>query len=91
MVHIFKENIACALSKACEHDADNDAFDLAEAGANIVRRDMFKMKNQFKPTEEEPVPVSLLALVAMVINGPNIEAQSSSSLMPQLFLPLHSY
>ena len=49
---------------------------------------MFKMKNQFSGSfgskcQEESVPVSLLALVAMVINGPNIEAQSSSSAMPQ--------
>ncbi|KAG0711244.1 hypothetical protein GWK47_021038 [Chionoecetes opilio] len=55
---------------------------------NIVRRDMFKMKNQFggsfEPnSQEDSVPVSRLALVAMVLNGPNIKAQSSSSTMPQ--------
>jgi hypothetical protein len=67
------------LSKACEHNADNDAVHLARA-ANIVRRDMFEMKNQFNGSkcQEESVPVSLLALVAMVLNGPNIEAQSSN-------------
>ena len=29
------------------------------------------------------MPASLLPLVAMVVNGPNIEAQTSSSAMPQ--------
>ena len=92
MVLIFNADIGSALSKACEHDSDNDAIHLARA-ANIVRRDMFKMKNQFSGSfgtkcQEESVPVSLLALVAMVINGPNIEAQSSSSAMPQPVLTI---
>ena len=92
MVLIFNADIGSALSKACEHDSDNDAVHLARA-ANIVRRDMFKMKNQFSGSfgtkcQEESVPVSLLALVAMVINGPNIEAQSSSSAMPQPVLTI---
>lgn len=72
---------------ACDHDSDTDAVCLARA-ANIVRRDMLKMKNQFNGSfeekcQEESVPASLLALVAMVVNGPNIEAQISSSAMPQ--------
>ena len=46
VVLIFNADIGSALSKACEHDSDNDAVHLARA-ANIVRRDMFKMKNQF--------------------------------------------
>ena len=92
VVLIFNADIGSALSKACEHDSDNDAIHLARA-ANIVRRDMFKMKNQFSGSfgtkcQEESVPVSLLALVAMVINGPNIEAQSSSSAMPQPVLTI---
>ncbi|KAJ8027926.1 hypothetical protein HOLleu_30023 [Holothuria leucospilota] len=49
---------------------------------------MFKMKNQFvgsfEPnSQEDSVPVSLLPLVAMVLNGPNIKARSSSSAMSQ--------
>ena len=39
-------DVGAALSKVCEHDADNDAVHLARA-ANIVRRDMFKMKQKF--------------------------------------------
>ena len=80
------------MSKACKHDADSDAIHLAKA-ANIVRRDMFKMKNHFngsfeKECQEESLPVSLIALVAMVLNGPNILEQSSSSAMPQLILKI---
>ena len=55
------------LCKVCEQDADDYAIHLARA-ANIVRRDMFKMKNQFS---DESVPVSLLVLVAMMLNGPH--------------------
>ncbi|KAG0715880.1 hypothetical protein GWK47_010917 [Chionoecetes opilio] len=39
-------------------------------------------------SQEDFVPVSLLALVAMVLNGPNIKAQSSSSTMPQPVLTI---
>ncbi|KAJ8038712.1 hypothetical protein HOLleu_16212 [Holothuria leucospilota] len=50
------------------------------------------MKNQFGGSfelnsQEDSVPVSLLDLVAMVLNGSNIEAQSSSSTMPKPVLP----
>ena len=63
---ISKKDVGSALHKACKHDADNDAIHLARA-ANIVRRDMFKMKTQFNGSFEskcleESVPVSLLAL-----------------------------
>ena len=51
--------------------------------ANIVSRDMLKMNNQFNGSFEsncqESVPASLLALVAMVLNGTNIKAQSDSA------------
>ena len=84
VVLISNQDIGSALSKACELDADNDAVHLARA-ASIVRRDMFKMKNQFngsfeKKCQEESLPASLLELVSMVLNGPNIETQSSSSI-----------
>ena len=88
----FNKDIGHALSVACDHDSDTDAVCLARA-ANIVRRDMFKMKNQFNGSfeekcQEESVPASLLALVSMVVNGPNIEAQTSSSAMPQPILTI---
>jgi hypothetical protein len=49
------------------------------------RRDMFCMKNRFSGSfeifvcHENCVPVSLLALVATVLNGPNIKEPSTSS------------
>ena len=46
VVLISNKDIGSALSKAYEHDADNDAVHLARA-ANILRRDMFKIKNKF--------------------------------------------
>ena len=82
VVLIFNEDVGSALKKACEHDVDDDgdddALSLARA-ANIVRRDMLKMNNQFNGSfesncQENSVPASLLALVAMVLNGPNIKA-----------------
>ena len=92
IVLVCNEDVGSALSKACEHDGDNDAIHLARA-ANIVRRDMFKMKNQFSGSfgtkcQEDSVPVSLLTLVAMVLNGPNIKAQSSFSTTPQPVLTI---
>ncbi len=54
---------------------------------------MFKMANKFNGSfntkcQEKYVPVSLLALVAMVLNGPHIKAQSSSSSVPQTALTI---
>ncbi|KAK1900200.1 Calpain-like protease palB/RIM13 [Dissostichus eleginoides] len=92
VVLICNEDVGAALGKACEHDADNDAVHLARA-ANIVRKDMFKMKQDFSGSfdahcQEESVPVSLLALVSMVLYGPNITAQTSSAFIPQPALTL---
>ena len=75
------------MRKAYEHDVDDDAVHLARA-ADIVRRDMLKMKNElvgsFEPNSKEVCfPVSLLALVAVVLYGPNIKAQTSASTIPQ--------
>ena len=93
---VSNEDVGTALSKACEHDADNDAVHLARA-ANIVRRDIFKMMNHFSGSlettcQQDSVPVSLLTLVAMVLNGPNIKAQSTlSEVSLNQSSPLHSY
>ena len=94
-VLISNKDVGSALSKACEHDADNDAVHLARA-TSIVRRDMFKMKNQFNGSfemkcQEKSLPASLLALVAMVLNGPNIQTQSSSSAISQPISQLPMY
>ena len=79
----FKYDVGSALRNKCDIDADSDAVHLARA-AKIERREMFKVKMGFNGSfdarcQEESVPVSLLALVSMVLNGPNIESQSSCS------------
>ena len=51
-VLISNADVGSALNKACENDTDNDVFHLARA-ANIVRRDMFKLKNQFNSSIEK--------------------------------------
>ena len=86
------KDVGAALRKACEHDTDLDAVHLAKA-AEIVRRDMLKMKNEFRGSfdakcQEKSVPVSLLALVSMVLYGTNITTQTSSASMPQPALTL---
>lgn len=74
---VFNEDIAQALRKACDNDGDDDAVQLARA-ANILRRDMFKIKAVFndsfdKDCQKKSVPASLLALVGMVLDGPRIK------------------
>ena len=71
VVLVCNKDVGAALRKACEHDTDSDAVHLPRA-ATIVRRDMLKMKNEFSGSfdaqcQEKSVPVSLLALVSMVL------------------------
>ena len=92
VVLVSNEDVGAALGKACEFDADNEGVHLARAAA-IVRRDMAKMKLSFSGSfaphcQEDSVPVSLLALVSMVLYGPNITSQSSRREMPQPALSL---
>ena len=70
---VFNGDVGDALEKACEHDADSDAVHLARA-ATIVRQDMFSIKMEFSGSfqaqcQEQSVPISLLALVTMVLNS----------------------
>ena len=92
MVLVCNKDVGSAIRKACETDVDNDAVHLAKA-ANIVRRDMFKLKKQFSGSfdakcQEESVPISLLVLVYMVLNGTDIKTQLSSASVPQPTLSL---
>jgi hypothetical protein len=82
----FRQDVGAALRKACEQDADSDGIHLAKA-ANIIRRDILKMTTAFSGSfnthcQEESVPNSLIALVSMILNGPNIKEQSSHSTIP---------
>ena len=67
-----------AIRKACDHDSD--AMQLARA-AQVVRKEMFNKKfyfdGSFKPgCQQDSVPKSLLALLNMILKGPNIEHQT---------------
>ena len=75
----FDDNISGALQKSCDHNyySDRDAMHLVRA-AKIVRRQMFLHKYSFNGSFSEEhqqniVPQSLLALVNMILEGPNIK------------------
>ncbi len=72
----FDDDICAALKNACDHDCDDDAMHLARA-ARVVRKEMFDQKFTFSGSfcEHDSVPHSLLALVNMVLEGPNIKHQ----------------
>ena len=72
---VFDEDIGAALGKACEQDSDSDAA----RAAQIVQRNIFR-SNPFtglfeENCQEKSVPHQLLALVSMVLEGPNIKDQ----------------
>lgn len=74
----FDEDVGHAINKACEYDDDDDAILLARA-TQIVRRNMFD-SNPFTGSfnencQEKSVPPLLIALVNMVLEGPNIKDQ----------------
>ena len=72
---VFQEDVGAALTKACELESDNDVVDLARA-AQTVRRNMFEESEPFngfpEGYQEYDVSSLLLALVSMVLEGPNI-------------------
>ena len=89
---VFNDDVGPAVRKACEDDADADAIHLAHA-ANIVRREIFNKKTCFTGTfdsqcQTSSVPNSLVALVSMILYGPNIKTQSSYLSTPQAALTL---
>jgi hypothetical protein len=92
VVLAFMDDVGSALRNMCDLDADSDAVHLARA-AKIVRREMFKSKMKFNGSfdigcQEDSVPVSLMALVSMILNGQNIKPQSSSIMGSQHALTL---
>ena len=74
----FDDDIGGTLRKAC--DSDQDAIQLARA-KKIVRREMFNQTFSFngsltKESQQSTVPKSLLALISMNLEGPNIIDQT---------------
>lgn len=74
----FDDHIGVALKEACDQDSDDDAMHLAQAVRVVhVCKEMFDWKFTFSGSFSEhhgqdSVPLSLLALVNMVLEGPNI-------------------
>lgn len=71
-----------ALQRMCDDSCDSDAMCLARA-ASIVRRDMLDKEIKFtglfdQNCQTDSVPYPLLALVNMILNGPNIKSSSTS-------------
>ncbi|XP_064097400.1 uncharacterized protein LOC135208795 [Macrobrachium nipponense] len=78
----FEEDVGAAFAKACELDSDSDAIHLAHA-AQIVHRHMFGEAKPFtgfpEGCQEESVASLLLALVSMILEGPNIKEQMAGT------------
>lgn len=80
------------LQRANKEDCDDKAIHLAKAAA-IIRKDMLATKYTFTGSfesncQENFLPTSLLSLVNMILNGPNIEAQACSSTTGQSALTI---
>ena len=80
VVFLVYEDIGAALQFAVENSDDSNAVHLAKA-AQIVRKDMLEKKQSFDGTftsscQKDSVPTSLLALVTMMLEGPNIQDQT---------------
>ena len=88
---VSNTNIGKSLRNACQLDGENEAVLLSRT-ANIVRRDMLKMKvlpfdGSFKEDcQENSVSNSLLMLVTMIMYGTNIKNQENYFSQPALSL-----
>ena len=79
----FEKNVGLALKKATEDDLDDDAMYLVKV-AKIVRKEMQEIKTKLDGTftpkcQNQAVPDSLIALVAMIFDGPSIVDQNNVS------------
>ena len=88
----FSHDVGTVLQRAYKEDCDDEALHLAKTAA-IIRKDMitskYKSTGSFESNcQENSVPASLLSLVNMVLNGPNIEAQAQSSTTGQSALTI---
>ena len=64
-------------AKVVKQDNDDDAVQLAHT-AKILRKDLFEKSSYFngsfrKGSQEDSVPELLLALVSMILDGPNVK------------------
>jgi len=83
---VFDEDIAGALSNACQFDKDVEAMILVKA-AQIVRRDItnatYKFSGEFSTCcHEKSVPQSLTALTQMILEGASIDSHEDMTCVP---------
>ena len=76
----FSSDISAALQFAQDYDYDAEAIHLAKA-ATFVRKEMLTKQQHFKGSfksdcHHQAVPKSLLALVNMILEGPNIRNEN---------------
>lgn len=89
---IGKDDVGSAVEKAYEQDANSETVHLANA-ANIVRRDIVKLKNKFDGSfdsmcQEGSVPNTLVTLVSMILTGPDSNTQSNDMTVTQSALTM---
>ena len=77
---VFEKDIGDALIKAQAYDHEAEAIHLMRA-AQTIRREMFENTYQFKgyfenSCQESSVPQTLLSLVSMILEGPDIQHQT---------------
>ena len=77
----YDDDIAHVLASVHKRDNDSDAMCIAHV-AQIIRRDLFDENEAFSGTftpdcQIESVPTSMLSLVCMILEGPNIKDQTS--------------
>ena len=77
----FYDDIGHVLRDACLDDADDEAICLAKA-AHIIRREMLEIHTSFEGSfpvgcQEDAVPKSFVALISMVMDGPNIKKKDT--------------
>ena len=83
MILTFEADVGDALLKAAEANLQDEILTLSKA-ANFIRRRIFERSyhftGEFLPgCEADAVPWKLVALVSMVLEGPNIKEQRCKS------------
>ena len=88
----FDCDVSIALRKVCEESYDDERVHLAKT-AQILRREMLEKELSFKGSfhsgcQKDSVPRSLLVLVRMILEGPNIPPDESEDALSQTALSI---
>ena len=88
----YDKDIGIGLKKAEMDNCDNEASHIIQV-AKMVRSDMFQLRNTFEGSfstecQDDSVPDSLVALVAMLLEGPSIPDQNEVKATSQQVLSI---